>query len=923
MWETIALQDRLSDIRSPSKVRDPRRGVVKAKDWLLGQPAPRQPLPRRPLTDPRPDRVGIACSGGGVRSAAYNLGALQVLRDMGVFGLGARGLPQGGEVYVAAVSGGSYIASAFATVAAKSAEDDLAPRDGGRLERDGARVPRRVYAPSSPEEVHLRNHSSYIAPGLSGKLRLALRVVMGMVANFAVIAVVVGIIGCGLGALYGERFTQVANAHATGALDPPSAMWMVPIGLMALGGLLLVPDLFKRLNHDSVRRFCEAWATRLIILGLALGVVLVAVPQLLLWTRGLSWAWPVDVASSGSPGSTDSTGADQATSLLKALNLSAVLTAAAGAMRAFVARKRSYFALVAGAVFGPLAVVTPILWVANTTAVGGFSADDLRLLIGLFGAGLLAWLLVDLNQWSLHPYYKRRLSSAFFVRRDGPDKVHEWPYDVPLRVSEVDGNGRFPELIICAAANVSDQGATPPGRPATPFTFCREDIGGPLVSACTTAFYEKHAARASRDVTLPAAVAMSGAAFSPVMGKKSIRALTFLLALTNLRLGVWLPNPQHVEALAKPRLRRAPSWARAVPRAVEAGVGRACRSLLEHVVPDGHHTQILDERVPVVWTRIKTWALGRRPRPHYLFKEMLGRTKLNDRFLYVTDGGHFDNLGVVELLRRGCTTIYCLDAGGDPAGTYSALGEAIALARSELQVDIEIDPSPIDPPAKGAPAATDHVVGTIRYRATPTGTGEVTCDADDSSPWVGRIVYCRAAVTAQAPFDVRAFQAKDRRFPHHSTFDQLFDDEKFESYRALGAHTAERAIDTLRRLQLRQAIRQVLVAQARQRATIRQHELIVATQAELTRMAVLAGDLRPADRRLFRLLLDEIAAAEAGAQRPSLSLVVQERRPREPQLKAQLSQVWDYWAPDVATDANGVAPGRALISATRGLWRAH
>jgi hypothetical protein len=912
----IMEEERLSQIRPPSKVRDDRTRSEKLRQWLLGQPAPANPLPRRPLTDPKPGRVGIACSGGGIRSAAYNLGALQVLRDKGVFGLDA-GRPQGGEVFVSAVSGGSYIAASFATVASTSDDRHLAPRGGEDGESDDGRFSRRVYAPSSPEEVHLRNHSSYMAPGLGGKLRLALRLVLGMLANFAVIGVAMGIIGAGLGALYGERLRQLASATATGTLHAPTAAWLAPLALLSLGALLSLPDLFKRLNHDSVRRFCEAWATRLIVAGLLLGVVLVAVPQLILWIRGFSVSSALDAASTASPAGAETTSAGRATDLLQALNLTALLTAAAGALRAFVARKRSLFAFAAGAVAGPLAVAAPILWVANTTAVGGFGADDLRVLGVLLAAAMIFWLVVDLNQWSLHPYYRRRLSSAFFVRRDGPDKVEEWPYDESLRISQVDGQGRFPELIVCAAANVSDHGATPPGRSATPFTFCREDIGGPLVSACPTVFYEQNAARASRDVTLPAAVAMSGAAFSPVMGKKSIRALTFLLALTNLRLGVWLPNPQHVEALGKPRFGGAPPWA----RSVEATVGRAGRSMLEHVLPEQRRADVLDERCRTAWASVKSWALGRRPRPHYLFKEMLGRTTLNDRFLYITDGGHFDNLGVVELLRRGCTTIYCLDAGGDPAGTYAALGEAIALARSDLQVDVDIDPSPIDPPEKDAPPAADHVVGRIRYRATPTGIGEVTCDADDSSPFVGRIVYCRAAVTSDAPYDVRAFQERDARFPNHSTLDQLFDDEKFESYRALGAHTADRALETLRRHELRDAIRQVLVTRARRRATICHRELIAAVQSQLGRMQVLDGRLGVADRRLFRSLLDDIAAEETGARRPSLGLLVRERTPRERELRAQLAQVWDYWAPEVAAVDAGDASLRALVVTARAMFR--
>ena len=296
--------ERLSQVRPASELRDKRSFGDKARDWLLGRPAPTDPLPRRPFADPERGRVGIACSGGGVRSAAYNLGALQVLRDRGVFGLDAEGHQQGREVLVAAVSGGSYVASAFATVAAESAEPNLAPRDVGGPGDDGAHVPRRVYAPSSPEEVHLRNHSDYMAPGLGGKLRLGLRVVMGMLANFFVIGVAVGIVGAGLGILYGEGFAQLARAGAAGALHPPAAAWLVPLCLLGFGACLLVPDLFRRVNNDSKRRFLEAWATRLIALALALGVVLVAVPQLILWVRGFSLDWAVDAASTASVAST-------------------------------------------------------------------------------------------------------------------------------------------------------------------------------------------------------------------------------------------------------------------------------------------------------------------------------------------------------------------------------------------------------------------------------------------------------------------------------------------------------------------------------------------------------------------------------------------------------------------------------------------
>ena len=132
------VDERLSAVRPAEDIRDERERGRKLRDWLLGRPAVENLPPRRPLTDPKPGRVGIACSGGGVRSAAYNLGALQVLRDKGVFGLDAQGRKQADDVFVSAVSGGSYIAASFATVAATSADGDLAPRDGRCTRTTGA-----------------------------------------------------------------------------------------------------------------------------------------------------------------------------------------------------------------------------------------------------------------------------------------------------------------------------------------------------------------------------------------------------------------------------------------------------------------------------------------------------------------------------------------------------------------------------------------------------------------------------------------------------------------------------------------------------------------------------------------------------------------------------------------------------------------
>jgi hypothetical protein len=149
--------------------------------------------------------------------------------------------------------------------------------------------------------------------------------------------------------------------------------------------------------------------------------------------------------------------------------------------------------------------------------------------------------------------------------------------------------------------------------------------------------------------------------------------------------------------------------------------------------------------------------------------------------VYVTDGGHWDNLGLVELLRRGCGQILCFDAAGDDLAHFDMLSAAIALARSDLAVEIDIDLAPLRPGDDGL-SASDHARGTVTY---PDGTA-------------GVLVFAKAAMPKDAPLDVEAFRERDARFPTTSTFDQFFDDRQFESYRALGAHAARGAVRSLR-----------------------------------------------------------------------------------------------------------------------------
>jgi hypothetical protein len=407
-------------------------------------------------------------------------------------------------------------------------------------------------------------------------------------------------------------------------------------------------------------------------------------------------------------------------------------------------RLRKLLAYVAAAIAVPalavLGFVMPASWVVATKSI------ETPVIVALVCGALflLFYFIADLTTWSLHPFYKRRLAVAFAlkrVKRPGkPDdefgRAVERDFNTLPLITEADvatPDDPWPVLVVCAAANVSDFGATPPGRRVTSFTFSAGAIGGPLVGAVKPGEYTEALGRkrGRHHLSLLTAVAVSGAALSPSMGKDTRWSLRALLALANVRLGVWMRNPRHV-------------------------------------VDTRHH-----------------WWERRRPRPSYLLAELLGLNYVDGKYLYVTDGGHYENLGLVELLRRGCTEIYCFDASGGKS--FDAFGDAIALARSEVGVEIDIKTEDLRPDPETGIAKADCAVGTITYADVP----------GRPPPKCGRIVYVRTVLTNESRCDVHAFHEADPRFPNHSTTDQLYTDQKFEAYRTLGEGAAARALKAM------------------------------------------------------------------------------------------------------------------------------
>jgi hypothetical protein len=209
-----------------------------------------------------------------------------------------------------------------------------------------------------------------------------------------------------------------------------------------------------------------------------------------------------------------------------------------------------------------------------------------------------------------------------------------------------------------------------------------------------------------------------------------------------------------------------------------------------------------------------------------LWREAAGRNPVGYKWIYVTDGGHYDDLGLVEALRRHPRRIFLLDASGDPGHSYRALGQAIALARSELGVQIQIDPLTMEPssdPGQGAAQAgaqvqpgqplpgrrppdlrQAHVCGRFRYTTGPAVGRSGTISMIKLGVWPGD----------DLPWDVRAYYEDQPTFPRSSTVQQLYDDQDFEAYRELGAAAMRALLASCRQHQHRRHDRHRSASQA-------------------------------------------------------------------------------------------------------------
>jgi len=707
--------------------------------------------------------VGLALSGGGIRSATFSLGVMQALAAKGLL----RKLD-----YLSTVSGGGYIGSALSWLlsskaerqyreavkadpslaqTAKPSDKDLPPFG---LDGDNFPFGSDDPAPEADRKAHplqramlqyLRDHGYYLTPG-AGISGLSL---LGIVLRGTFLNVVMWM---PLFVLFFLLQMWVAHnqAPATEGMlllpllmeNPPNSLYGFELflwGGLSLLAAISVAALIYSLGtwffrgsglSDGIyrlRRFAErhsAMVLAFIILFLLVGSLPVISFHLHAMVVGpMAMLSGVGVAMRDfiKPKEGEAGGGGFLAPLAAALFLFGGFLAAFDIAHHLILANTQYDVAFVHNILGP--DVRNTLLIAVSAAILVFS-----LVFGLF---------VNLNYISIHRYYRDRLMETFMpdiasARQNETGAAHGAN---KARLSEfVDKKppGAPYHIVNTNVVLVDSPQRVYSGRGGDSFMLSPFYCGSNATGWCpTTEFMDGK-------MTLATAMAISGAAANPNTGVGGVgltrnRVVSFVMSLLNLRLGYWAGHPK-----------------------------KSPRATPNHFRPGLY----------AFWN-----AMGGR---RWGFKEDSG-------FLALTDGGHFENMGIYELVRRRVRLIIACDGGADGDFSFSDFQTTVRRIETDFGTRIhvldnatpdQVVPVPVEGPVypkKAEYAEQGHMVGCIRY-------------PDGSHGW---LIFLKTTLIRDLSFKVKGYAAQNKEFPDQSTIDQFFDEVQFEAYRELGYRLTE------------------------------------------------------------------------------------------------------------------------------------
>jgi hypothetical protein len=344
---------------------------------------------------------------------------------------------------------------------------------------------------------------------------------------------------------------------------------------------------------------------------------------------------------------------------------------------------------------------------------------------------------INVNKFSLHGMYRVRLIRAYLGASNSARNPHPFTgFDENDNISMCSLTANKPMHLVNMTLNlVHGANLGWQERKAASFSSTRLHTGGLCVGYRTSNAYGGHYknARNKTPISLGTTITISGAAASPNMGYHSSPLLSLVMTLFNARLGWWLGNPRCGAEI----------WTLPSPR----------------------------------------WGI----RP--FVDEACGLTTDTNSWVYLSDGGHFENLGIYEMILRRCHYIVVSDAGCDPDFVYEDLANAIRKIRIDFGIPIGFDNPPMHvSPEKGL---------TERYSGKHCSIGRIHYSAIDGPGAPDGVLVCiKPSLNGNEPVDVQNYAAANPLFPHQPTSDQFFSESQFESYRRLGLHAIEEILHT-------------------------------------------------------------------------------------------------------------------------------
>lgn len=445
--------------------------------------------------------VGLAMSGGGIRSATFNLGLLQALAKCGILRLCD---------YISTVSGGGYIGACLSSLL--NNPDTSVTKD---------KFPFRYQRKDDPDETkevkHLRRHGCYLAIDRSlfrlDVWRIGSTVLSGLVlTNLTPFA---------LGIIIAYVLHKIISVAGSYSFTLAGTLFSISFIALIIMVLTRAYGAFRNLGFDGRRRLGYFQATLALI-----AIILLLISGLIILAFYLPSA------------------KSEAYNLMHGISLVSIFCLVTGLMKI----KTSVFKKLFNIIFRIALIATlPVLfaeflrWLWATKIFETYFFLGLPALIWIALILLLFGLFINTNRISLHHFYRDRLSKAYIIiRKRKSNDREEIAQNEALILRDLHMHHNGPYHLINATLNVpGSRNRYLRGRGADFFLFSKLYCGSESTGYIKTEGYEKG------EVRLATAMAVSGAAASPQMGLYSSPFLTFLMTLFNVRLNRFMPNPNH------------------------------------------------------------------------------------------------------------------------------------------------------------------------------------------------------------------------------------------------------------------------------------------------------------------------------------------------------------------------------------------